>query len=56
MACLNIDGMTNSEGFFRQRKMIFCRRTGLYVKKNQQSMAEKDPPLGVSTCFKQALI
>ncbi len=28
----------------------------MYVKKNQQSVAQKDPLLGVLTIFKQALI
>jgi len=42
-------------GIFPPDEDDFSQAYWMYVKKNQQSMTEKDPLLGVSTIFKQAL-
>ncbi len=51
--CLIIDEMTNGERFFRHD---LTQAYWMYAKENRQSMAEKDPPVGVLTFFKQGLI
>ncbi len=40
-ACLIIGGMTSSEGFFRQMKMIFRRHTGCMSRKISEEWREK---------------
>jgi len=42
-------------GIFPPDEDDFSQAYGMYVKKNQQSMAEKDPLMGVLTIFKQTL-
>jgi len=42
-------------GIFPPDEDDFLQAYWMYVKKNQQSMAGKDPLLGVSAIFKQAL-
>jgi len=44
------------QGIFSPGEDDLTQTYCMYVKENRQSMAEKDPPVGVLTIFKQRLV